>query len=742
MVRRGSRTTGPQSNNTSSSSSGSHEVQWKPLRAHSTGAETSGTKSAKSSDSADSSPGSRHSTSPPIIKKGGGKSARSSSHWRTRGTGGGRNVMVDPKFTITSEEFPALPGARGGNGGTSHSTPSKYFKKDKENGKFVNIDMTATDDSGVSSGSRGHTPTGFPEQPARISSTSIKIGKSDIENKKKPAPTPSFATADNVKRKNGSPIKERPPRGNLKHGRITVQSAVAAAPSPKKKTINANAANTAPSFMKLSKVGQKIPERRGGPRVNNNSQPSVISSSPTGDDKENSPEKRLEAPSIKLDQHHVDIPDTENAKIEIERSKLANLMNKDGSWKMLEAAPQLAQKKVSSIPASLPPSHCIFHPSDVPKIILGPEGEMSNIPPTMLTDQFGMAAMLPILDIVRNRSGNVDPSTLTSEELSQKNQNENIEMISIGFDLNELGVPMKSQEHSQKPVWETFAGPFGLQPLLPTNMGLAYNQVPSVYYTARTLQSSFDMLTNIPEKFGDHELFYIFYNLPKEIWQLNAARELYISIQFRVFYSFYSYSSDNAGVDNANPFTQPGPNQDDLMIGNFEIYDMEKARICSAELCLRRSDFEVPAWEQTSLDEYQKMVAAMVPKEMLWGPREDRKNHGLIQGITGMLPSFNGRNKISNLTIPKPQQSSERRLLSFVDSPDISSNFENPFGSLPPSTTAEDIYRQQMYALLLQKMQSHQQQQYQQQQQQQLAASVQSKLPASSSFSASNYFQN
>ena len=64
----------------------------------------------------------------------------------------------------------------------------------------------------------------------------------------------------------------------------------------------------------------------------------------------------------------------------------------------------------------------------------------------MLTDQFGMAAMLPILDIVKNRSTNIDESCLSNEELNEKYRKENIEMTTIGFDLNELGVPMKTQE--------------------------------------------------------------------------------------------------------------------------------------------------------------------------------------------------------------------------------------------------------------------------------------------------------
>lgn len=63
----------------------------------------------------------------------------------------------------------------------------------------------------------------------------------------------------------------------------------------------------------------------------------------------------------------------------------------------------------------------------------------------MLSDQYGMAAMLPILDIVKNRAINAN-TDLTEEKLRDKIKNENIEMMTIGFDLNELGVPMTTQD--------------------------------------------------------------------------------------------------------------------------------------------------------------------------------------------------------------------------------------------------------------------------------------------------------
>lgn len=741
MVRRGSRTSGPSPVSNASLSSGSNEAQWKSGRAHSVhSADTSLAKSTKSSDSASSSPVSRDSTSPTVSsKKSGSKAARSSSNWRGSRGGGlsGRSSLLDAKFMITSEDFPALPGVPGmRQGGTANSTPSKYSKKekDRDGGKLFQGDLAVTDDSGISSASRGHTPT--DNSSGRNGQKGA--GRGDFENKKKPI-LPLLPLTESRK-KNASPAKERPPRGSIRPSRYAANQPVAAT-SPKKKTIHANAANTAPSFMKLSKIGQKVPERRGGPRQHNHSPQSP---SPTNDDKENAAATKKEnsVSSLVKTENNVDIA------LEIEKEDV----KKRKKEATVVSEPQKAKKTVESVvaaPTPPTPSYCIFHPSDVPKIILGPDGEMSNIPPTMLTDQYGMAAMLPILDIVKNRSVNVNPASLTEEELREKISNENIEMTTIGFDLNELGVPMKLTESNPKKVWESFAGPFGSHPLLPTGMGLTYTQVPSVYYTARTLQTNFDMLQNVPEKFGVHELFYIFYNLPREIWQLNAARELQYrgwryNIKEKLWVLKKLGDTEELGVTPPQSvFTPPNMGQEDVMVGVFEIYDAEKARICSAEMMLRRSDFEVPAWEQKVPDNYQRMLSTVFPKESLWGPREDRKNHGFLQGITGMFPNLSTRSKLANLTITKPTQSSERRLLSFADSPDIVSNFENPFGSLPSAaTTAEDVCRQQMYALILQKMQMHQQQQ-QQHFQQQLAASNQTKLAGpSSSFSSTNHFSN
>uniref|UniRef100_A0A8R1ER38 Uncharacterized protein n=1 Tax=Caenorhabditis japonica TaxID=281687 RepID=A0A8R1ER38_CAEJA len=214
MVRRGSRTSGPAVNNTSTSSLSAPSNRWQRSRPHSANSGELKSGGVKSTDSTTSSPTASSlstSSSPPLSKKlqgSGGKGGRSSSHWREsggsgRGGGGGggksSNSFKDSKFSITNEDFPALPGARGNT--QSHGTPNKNGKKGDPRQSNLNPASklrelaTTTDDSGHSSGSRGHSP---PLQDT---------GK--FEKKfQKPLHT------DTAKRKTASPAKERPPRGS------------------------------------------------------------------------------------------------------------------------------------------------------------------------------------------------------------------------------------------------------------------------------------------------------------------------------------------------------------------------------------------------------------------------------------------------------------------------------------------------------------------------------------------------
>lgn len=223
MVRRGGRSTAPLStskNSSTSSSNGSSGTRWSRSRPNSA---NSGEmiftikECTKSFDSSRSSPNAssqsvsaeinfhsmlgKFQMSPPAGKKGndrGGK-GRSSSNWRSRGSGNNRGAVgaaaSDSKFSITNEDFPALPGARGG----SQSTPNKGARKDRDssgklgltsstvshtsenhNNQTLQTEMCVTDDSGVSSSSRGHTPVQDKISPPAISTAIVKGIISDM----------------------------------------------------------------------------------------------------------------------------------------------------------------------------------------------------------------------------------------------------------------------------------------------------------------------------------------------------------------------------------------------------------------------------------------------------------------------------------------------------------------------------------------------------------------------------------
>uniref|UniRef100_A0A8R1E9X4 NOT2_3_5 domain-containing protein n=1 Tax=Caenorhabditis japonica TaxID=281687 RepID=A0A8R1E9X4_CAEJA len=483
------------------------------------------------------------------------------------------------------------------------------------------------------------------------------------------------------------------------------------------KSIAANSGNTtAPSFIKLSKLGQKIPERRGQTRQSNHSSsPTGSTNSPTNDEKENVEANRKanqdmlspNSQAITLNTTITPIPpptpvgDTTLTKEFLETETRDNVPNEG-----------------------------------VSQIAFNWNGEMTNIPPSMITDQFGMAAMLPILVAAKSLKMNPIPAE-ESKRTQEQQLYSDITALNVGMDLSTLSVPIKTCENtSNKTVWETFSGPFGLEPIPPPSAGLTPNQVPAVYYTARTLRSTIDMCKNVPDKFTVHELFYVFYNMPKEIWQVNAARELMwrgwrYNKRERLWMHKKLGEPDEYGISVTAPqsaFTQPGANPNEVIVGTFEIYDAEKARITSREMCIRRSDFEIPHFELRAPDTYQQILNKVFTKEMLWGgPREDYLKPNPLIGFPGMQPRVpngaNNGNKPSNLTLPsksagpsQPQQSQQlpsgtsiRRILSFADSPEPTPMFETPLGSIPPPTTAEDVYRQQMYAMILAKIQMDQQ---------------------------------
>ncbi|KAL3080252.1 hypothetical protein niasHT_039115 [Heterodera trifolii] len=128
-----------------------------------------------------------------------------------------------------------------------------------------------------------------------------------------------------------------------------------------------------------------------------------------------------------------------------------------------------------------------------------PDGRVTNIPPAMLTDQFGMAGLLTFLRTIEGA-----PSIVG---------------LALGHDLTNLGLNLNS---SKRNLFQTFGGPWANFPCRILDLDA---KVPDEYLTNSTISNK---LPNIKmNKMQEDVLFYLFYNCPGEVYQMAAAFELY-----------------------------------------------------------------------------------------------------------------------------------------------------------------------------------------------------------------------
>ncbi|CAB3397624.1 unnamed protein product [Caenorhabditis bovis] len=518
---------------------------------------------------------------------------------------------ADPKFTITNEDFPELPVAN-----VARNAIAKGGKKEKDSPRPQSTDLSeqsilcpSTDDSGVSSSSRGTTPQNDSDD------VEPKKKTHDKQSNRKPTPSPTKDT----------PVKTTPKQSS----RCSTANG-----SPKKKTGNSSLSSPCPpSFIKISKSGIKVPERRGA----------------------NS--KKNEA---KTDTPKVNQPASDNNQTTIENGKSC-------------------------------------------RIIVNDDGEMSNIPPTMLTDQFGLAALLPIITLANRRKMNPPISEMTDEQKKIRQKEESIELLTLGIDLNNCGVPMNNSQN--KPVWKNFSGVYGHDPLLPPNIDIDACDLPNVYYTASIIPGLSNLDSRVPKKLGIHELFFIFYNFPGEYWQVAVTVEL-VNRGWRFFKGEKVWVRKTLHDQNLMMppnFAAAG----EIEMGIFEVYDKDKARIISREMCVPSADLLAPNWEK-EVHYMDKYVRDMTRNSILKKVSNEPKNTASFSIPLSTRAAFN-----RGAGTETSRSTQNRRLLSFVDSsPDRS--------PLPPelqSTQSTETARRQMYQVFLQMQQ--QQKHYSQQQQQQ-----------------------
>jgi len=128
----------------------------------------------------------------------------------------------------------------------------------------------------------------------------------------------------------------------------------------------------------------------------------------------------------------------------------------------------------------------------------GPDGMVTNIPATMVTDQFGMIGLLTFI-----RAAETDP---------------NLVSLALGTDLTTLGLNLNSDDD----LFQTFGGPWADTPCRPQDIDF---HVPHEYLTNTTIR---DKLAPVKlNRYKDDILFFLFYTNVGDVLQLAAAAELH-----------------------------------------------------------------------------------------------------------------------------------------------------------------------------------------------------------------------
>lgn len=126
-----------------------------------------------------------------------------------------------------------------------------------------------------------------------------------------------------------------------------------------------------------------------------------------------------------------------------------------------------------------------------------PNGLVTNIPPTMVNNQFGMIGLLTFI-----RAAESDP---------------NLVSLAMGQDLTALGLNLNSMEN----LYQSFGGPFSDSPARPQDIDYP---VPSEYLINVAIR---DKLAQMKMKqYKDDLLFFLFYTNCGDVMQLAAANEL------------------------------------------------------------------------------------------------------------------------------------------------------------------------------------------------------------------------
>merc|ERR1719438_81608 len=127
-----------------------------------------------------------------------------------------------------------------------------------------------------------------------------------------------------------------------------------------------------------------------------------------------------------------------------------------------------------------------------------PDGLVTNIPQSMVVDQFGMIGLLTFI-----RAAETDP---------------NLVSLALGADLTTLGLNLNSEVN----LFPTFGGPWAETPCRPQDIDF---HVPHEYLTNTAIREKLAPVKL--NRYKDDILFYMFYTNVGDVLQLAAAAELY-----------------------------------------------------------------------------------------------------------------------------------------------------------------------------------------------------------------------
>lgn len=126
------------------------------------------------------------------------------------------------------------------------------------------------------------------------------------------------------------------------------------------------------------------------------------------------------------------------------------------------------------------------------------DGRVTNIPASMVNDQFGIVGLLTFI-----RAAETDP---------------NLVSLALGQDLTALGLNLNAPDN----IYPTFGGPWADQPCRPQDIDF---HVPPEYVINTSIR---DKLAPVKlNRYKDDLLFFLFYNNAGDVLQVAAAYELY-----------------------------------------------------------------------------------------------------------------------------------------------------------------------------------------------------------------------